>query len=236
MKKLFFILTAAVLFGTSALAAKAKEDCADKKIRPTVALKTSYGQLHYDFDTSRDGIKRLADRLGMVELDSVAGLAVVNVKQSYAISFLQEIMPDGSLCSIPAHVDIFIGYGNPKIYIADDLKMGSCEYNLVLRHEQTHQQINISALNYFLPRLKTAAEKIAASLTPVSVKNIKNVKQANARLSNEFGRKFAALIEVFEKELHIEQSKLDNAHNYQMEGAVCNEYETKRKSLFKRKK
>lgn len=236
MKKLFFILTFIILFGTFTLAAKEKETCADKKIRPTVSLKTSYGHLHYDFDTSRDGIKKLSDRLGMSELAAVAGLAVVSIKQSYSMSFLQEIMPDGSLCSMPAHVNIFVGYVNPKIYIANDLKMGSCEYNLVLRHEQTHQQINISALNYFLPRLKKAAEKIAASLTPISVKNLKNVEQANARLSSEFDQKFTSLVDVFKKELALEQSKLDNEHNYQMEGAVCIEYETKHKSPFRRTK
>lgn len=236
MKKLFFILTILSFSAFFVASAVAENICAGEKVQPTVKMKTSYGHLHYDFDTSRQGIIRLAHQVGTSEHEDIAGLAIVSIVQNYVIVFIQKIMPDGSICSIPAHVDIFLGYRNPKIYIADDLKMGSCEYNMVLRHEQAHQQINISALNYFLPRLKKGAEKIAASLTPLPAKSMKSVEQVNARLSKEFGKKFDRLINVFKKELRLEQSKLDNVHNYRMEGTICKDYEEKNKTVFRRKK
>ena len=93
---------------------------------------------------------------------------------------------------------------------------------VVSRHEQTHQQINKTALDYFLPLFQNAFYKIVKTVKPIHVNNISDVDKASTKLTKEYNKKFSPLIAFFEKEMLNEQKKLDNTNNYLHEQQLCN--------------
>jgi len=91
---------------------------------------------------------------------------------------------------------------------------------MVLRHEQTHQQINILALNYFLPQMKRLIQQKVHELEPVVVPRYlqnQTIEDMNAKIMNRMSN----LVNQFNVFLEQEQDKLDNEENYAFESAIC---------------
>lgn len=224
MKKLFFVLTVCIWNLAASLPARAA-DCRQYKVVPEIKFSTSYGKLVYDVTNDRRQLTALGEKLGIVEHGLFAsGLATIGVNYQVSVNAASRRAPDGTICVIPTEVEVFIGYQNPIIYISNDLQPGSCEYNLVLRHEQTHQQINVTALEYFIPKLQQASKVIINNVNPLAVTKQEQVEPAIQELIGTYAKKLEPLIDFFKKELLREQSKLDNPRNYQMEGNLCRYY------------
>lgn len=221
MKKLFFILTifsCCLLIKNSASA----KNCNDIISVPAIELTTSYGNLKYDFTKNNQQITTIAGQYGIVEKGLFAsGLATVNVNWEISINTIGKIYGDYDICVVPTSLNVFIGYTDPIIYISRDIKKDSCEYNVVMRHEQTHQQINKAALDYFLPLFQNAVEKIAEVVKPLHVARLTDIDTATTELTQIYNQKLAPLIQVFKEELLIEQGKLDNHNNYEHEKNLC---------------
>ena len=92
---------------------------------------------------------------------------------------------------------------------------------MVLRHEQTHQQINKSTLEYYLPLFKDAASQIAQNIKPVPVADVNDIKDAITELTKTYNKKMTPVINFIKKEILTEQKKLDNPENYTYENALC---------------
>ncbi|MDR1694054.1 MAG: hypothetical protein LBR70_02530 [Lactobacillaceae bacterium] len=232
MKKVFFILT--VILVCSALSARAWSQevsgaevdtdvvCGNMEISPEVVFTTSYGKLAYDYGSTTRALTSIGKRYGIVEKGLfAAGLATVGVNWEISVDTISRIISEDNICVIPVKVDIFIGYEDPVIYVSKDLKPESCEYNVVLRHEQTHQQINKLALDYFIPKLKAAVEQISKDVRPTEIQNLNQIDNAAENISNEYVGHISPLVEHFKKELLSEHSKLDNPENYKHEGDIC---------------
>lgn len=226
MKKLFFILTFCTFAaGSGKLSAAVPGDCAQFKIIPEIEFTTSYGKLKYDDSYTRRQLTVLGEKFGILEQGLFAsGLAVISVNYQVSVNTVSRILSENRICVIPTSVNIFIGYQNPVIYLSNDLKPDTCEYNVVLRHEQTHQQINTAALEYFIPKLKSAARVIVNKVGPVEVDTPRKIDIATQDLIKTYARQIEPLIEYFKNELMKEQGKLDNHRNYQLEGDLCLNY------------
>ena len=189
---------------------------------PEINLYTSYGKLRYDFGRSRSHLTEVGGQFGIIEQGLfAAGLAVVEVVWEISLNTLSYTLNDGKICVVPSGIEVYIGYKDPVIYVDKSLKPHTCEYNLVVRHEQTHQQINKAALDYFLPMFYDAVARIAANIQPSEVGQVKEIDRATADLTRQYALRLSPLIELFKKELMLEQSKLDNHTNYEMEGQLC---------------
>lgn len=221
MKKLFFILTILLC----PLKSWGVDICASEKPRPNIIFKTSYGKLHYNRTNNKKGLTKIGKEYGIVEQGLFAsGLALVDVTYRVSVNTIRKSNRAGTYCIIPQDVEVFVGFQNPEIYLASELKTGSCEYNVVLRHEQTHQQINVAALRYFLPRLKESATSIIYNTPAIEIRDKNDSDQATQDLIKAYMRQLNPLVEFFKKELLREQKKLDNHQNYQMEGDLCRRY------------
>ena len=220
MKKLLIILTSG-LFWLTAPAAKAM-DCSQIKSIPSVEFSTSYGKLRYDKSKNNLEITNIAKQYGIKEKGLfAAGLATINVNFEVSVNTLGKIYGPKNICVVPTNINIYIGFSDPVIYLSKNLRPGSCKYNVVLRHEQTHQQINKNALEYFLPLFQEAIYKIIPTVSPINVEDSNAIDQATTQLTQIYNQKITPLIEVFKAELLSEQGKLDNLDNYQHEEEIC---------------
>ena len=221
MKKLFFILTISSFFYFFSTTSQAA-DCSEYQSVPQIIFGSSYGKLRYDTSLDNQGITQIAKNYNTIEKGLFAsGLATVNVKLKIDLETYTEIRSDYDICVIPDKLHVFIGFVDPVIYISNELPRDSCEYNVVLRHEQTHQQINKSSLDYFIPLFQDAIEKIAGTVPPRHIGSLSEADAATELLIKSYNRKIAPLVNVFKKELLLEQAKLDNSANYEHEKQIC---------------
>lgn len=221
MKKLFFILTISAVYGLIIKSAKAV-DCAALQSVPAIEFTTSYGKLRYDFTKNNNQITKIADKYGIVEKGLFAsGLATVNVNWEISINTIGKIYGDYEVCVVPTSINVFIGYTDPVIYVSRDITPNACEYNVVLRHEQTHHQINKAALDYFIPMFQDAIYRVVDNVKPLKVAHITEIDKATTELTKKYNQKISPLVNVFKNELLLEQGKLDNHNNYEYEQNLC---------------
>jgi len=128
---------------------------------------------------------------------------------------------------MPDTINIYIGFRNPVIYLANDLKPDSCLYHLVVRHEKTHQQINVNALEYFIPLIYNRIKLMAKQMKPLYVDSEDKFKAGTDEMTAFYAKQINALVEEFKNEILEEQRKLDNRQNYAYESAVCHLYNSK---------
>lgn len=220
MKKLFFILTTIIFFSTDVLA----DDCSDISVNPVISVSYSFGKLSVDKSKDVNAISEIAKSFNLAEHDTFTrGLATANVK--YDISIQTAAHPIGikQFCIVPANVKILISLENPTIYLANNLQENSCDYNIVLRHEKTHQQINKTALEYYLPIFKASVTNIAKKISAVSVNDMSKIEEATKNLTESYSNKIAPFVDFIKNEIAKEQAKLDNKANYQYEDNLCQE-------------
>lgn len=225
MKKLLIILTTILGYVINSAPVEATNFCKTPQGMPIINVSTSYGKLVYDTSLTTSQITKLSGSKGHSEQGVFAsGLATINIGKEYALGSGAEAMDNGDFCVYPAKIDIFVGYSRPIIYISKDLSRGSCQYNLVVRHEQTHQRINKTALEYFLPRFKKATQKIADDIKPRKARSQKEIEVITQDMTQEVADQLDKVIAIFERELQIEQGKLDNKLNYSMEDNICKRF------------
>lgn len=232
MKKIFFILTILNFMTFKFSAAQIVQSDAELKsicqnLETSVELKfyTSYGKLNYDKSYPRENLTQLGKNMGMFEEgDLASGLALVDVASEYELSTSSRKMINNAVCIIPQELSVYIGFQNPVIYLAQDLEPDSCLYNLVMRHEQIHQQINVNALEYFIPMIYQRVKKLSQQMKPMYVLSEQQIKSGTREMTDYYAKQINSLVEEFKQEILIEQRKLDNRDQYNMESDICRRY------------
>ena len=223
MKKIFFALTFFIVLVLSSATAFAYESWIERECPKEADVKlvfmSSYGKLHYKYKTS--DFLRQSSTTPRKENERVLGLTLphTTVEVNITTSVIGSSMSD-EVCVVPETVEVFFGFVNPDIYISYDLKDKKCQRALIVRHEQTHQQINVLALNYFLPQMKKLIRKKVDKLKPVVAYKWEQesvVQQMNETIMQRMNN----LVNQFNAFLDKEQSKLDNDENYAFEATVC---------------
>lgn len=230
MKNLVIILT--FLFSLCGITTDtlAISSCNGLKVEPEVKLFTSFGQLSYDFNHNTQQITELGAAYNHQESSLfIHGLATLEINQDFSIGFKVYPLPDNKgYCIVPQVIELFVGFATPRIYISNELEPNTCRYNLVLLHERTHHRINIMTLKYFLPIFKRAAKKIGDEMQPMKIRSKSQKEEAENKFVREFHVQFEKVFAIFQKELAIEQGKLDNSINYSMEDKLCRDFNVKK--------
>lgn len=250
MKKIFFVLIFSIFFINSSVNAQIdtsvlddqvlfyahqnseklnyKNACESIKPNPRIIFYTSYGKLEYNTEYNQKNLTILSKNNGIVEEgDLASGLALVDIASEYMLSTTSRSMTNGSFCIIPQELSVYIGFTNPVIYLANDLKPGTCLYNLVLRHEQVHQQINVNALEFFIPIIYKRIKQIVANMKTMYVTSKDKTKAGTDQMTAFYAKQINHLVDEFKQEILIEQRKLDNRKHYQYESEVCRRFNQK---------
>lgn len=220
MKKLFFILTLSFFFTSPALC---NDDCSSLSVNPDIKIISSYGNLKYDNTKSKEYLTSLAKNQNHMGSNIfVNGLSTADINFDITLKTQTLNINDSIFCIIPNEITIFIGLDSPTIYLSQELKENSCEYNIVLRHEKAHQQINKKTLEYYLPLFKNTSTSIIKNIKPVSAKNIEDLDLITNDYIQIYNQKLSPLVDFIKNELLNEQQKLDNSDNYKYENSLCN--------------
>lgn len=231
MKKIFFALILNLFFIYSVNAAEGMEryieECASFVERPKVELTSSYGKLRYRFDKGADYLRQETDKK-FAEQDLTADVSfepagLTKVRDTFDLDFTASSfgLSHGYSCVYPETISARLEYSHPTIYILNTLEKDSCFYNVALRHENTHMQIYIEALDYFLPILKKYIEDLFDTIGFVVIARDESEEEAAQRLNKAYVDAIQNKIEEWHKEVEIEQLKLDSPENYALENMLC---------------
>ena len=224
-KLAFFLMSALAVFSLPSHAAEiGTVSCDALNPTPHIIFKTSYGQLVHDISTPQHQIQAMSSRPEKGIL--IDGLATATTFGSIRINTAHGIkISDTDYCIIPDEIEVYFGYSNPTIYVAKEYPVDSCRFSLIIRHEQTHQRINILTMQYFLPIIRNAAEKIIRQARSVKISIPTDDRLALALLQRYYAIKLMPIIEKFNLAREQEHQKLDNSTNYAMEYNICNKFE-----------
>lgn len=237
MKKVFFTLILSYFFVNDVFAAsdlvKYEKECLSIINAPKVELTSAYGKLHYNFDKDGDYLrKETAKRfhnLGEDFSNSFAPVGLTKVRDAFDFSLNvgQIGVSNGYVCLYPERINVHLGYYTPTIYLANSLKKGSCLYNLALRHEKTHMQLYIEALDYFLPQLKEVVYGLFKNVGVKIVKKGEEGERSAKALNDAYLAVVQAKVNAWRKDVEAEQLKLDTPEHYIIENKLCEEIDGK---------
>ncbi len=236
MRKVFFALI--FVFFMQCSSAKAddlstyRQECLDFISRPKVEVFGSYGNLRYNYDKDstyltqeqEKKIKAYSSEDAQIEL-KVLGLTKMQDTVDFKAEFTQLALNKGYVCLYPESIQVSIDYYLPTIYIASELEKGTCLYDVTLRHERTHAQIYIEALDYFLPRLKKYADALFDNIGVKVITKGESVDNAMADLSKSYHDAVQKRIDAWYKAVEKEQLKMDTIDQYKLESRICQEIE-----------
>ena len=228
MKKVFYIVFFANLtfFSSFALANDdVKYACLRNMREPEVVITTSFGDIKYDNTKSRRTITRMhIQEYGGTSAKGnfLNGLSTFEHAINLNFKIRKQTLLSGITCVYPTNINLYLGIGeNPVIYIARDYQEDSCMYNVILRHEQTHQQINQSVLEHYLPIVKQRFLEVVKNNAVIGSTEDIDLEQAQKELQQIYLSALNPLLDEIKAETNAEQAKLDNQKNYDYENMIC---------------
>lgn len=227
MKKLFDVLIFANLF-FCAVSAQAKTSaeslCLQNASKPEVIIEVSYGALKYDFSKNNKTLTRMHVRNygGIVAPGKqVHGLASYDLATEITFQLQKSSFSNKTTCIYPLYVTLKVGVQNPTIYISRNLKEGSCAYQVALRHEQTHQQINAEIFEAYLPQIEQTFLNVVSQNALISSESDIDMAQVQKTLQAKYLEALDPVIEEIKSTIKQEQAKLDSIENYNYEESIC---------------
>ena len=237
MKKVFFALIFMSAWVNNARLAVADnlqryvEECLSVINKPQVEVTSSYGKLRYNYTKGkeylrRETIKQYEENGREVPDDFIPiGLTKVRDGFNFSMSVGQVEISHGYECVYPERIETHLGYYTPTIYILKDLEKDSCLYEVALKHEKTHMQIYIEALDYFLPEFKKTADRLFET---VGVKVVAPGQRADIvakELNVAYLQTLQQKVERWRQEVEDEQVKLDSTEQYILENKLCEKFD-----------
>ena len=108
-------------------------------------------------------------------------------------------------CVLPTKIDVKMGYPLFEILIDSRYRRGSCQYNVILDHENEHVDLHLQALERFRPWLESQILNEASRIKPIIVRSpdkavrhfssilTGRIKLATKKLSNAAARENAEI-------------------------------------------
>ena len=227
MKKLFYILIflSFACFSNFAVAANMNVRCKPFVSNPKVTIKAVFEPLRYDFSRAARTLENMHRKEygGQThEGYRINGLTPYNLKTTLEFNVLKKVFKDGVTCYYPGQVSLVLTFKDPVIYIARGVRKGSCEYELTMRHEQTHEQINLEAVEYYLPKIK---DRFIATVKKYAVagraKDDLSLEFVQESLQKKYLDALTPLLNELEAEITREQNKFDSKEHYNFESSLC---------------
>ncbi|MDY4842109.1 MAG: hypothetical protein SO314_07080 [Alphaproteobacteria bacterium] len=113
------------------------------------------------------------------------------------------------ICVFAQDIEILLYYEDPAIYISNEYNYKSCHFSQILRHFQTHQQINKVSFELALPFIYKVIRESFGNLKAYKAHNSKEVGQASKKLLEYYTAQVATIVNKFEKIRQEENKKFD---------------------------
>ena len=203
-----------------AFAASAAAPCAPLRTPITLDFTTQAPGPVYNNRLTVAGIRNLfATRGAPVGERHQKALGVTYVETVLGLQAATRIKPEGrGFCVYLDKVSADFGWERMEVYVAAEYKPGSCEYRMILDHENQHVAINRGALKDSAPRVRAALEAILRDQGPLYVTNPNG--SADRALTAIHSRMTSAL-DGFQRVMAEGNAVIDTDSNYEAVSQMC---------------
>ena len=227
----FFIFFMFFMLKSFVVLAASSNYCSQVNAMPQIELKTSYGNLIYDFSMNASELtkfSKLSERKAEKGVFSEGYTHVLYGHGAQVQARIKHIRKD-FYCIWPEKIELRFYLQDPKIYIANNIPKASCRYALIVRHEQMHAWIYKTTLDYFLPVIWEKMQNVVKNLKGISVQNKSQAQAAVDFLQDYYKLELKGLSDKFATLINAEHDKFDNWDNYNAEAKLCDDFDKRHK-------
>ncbi len=185
---------------------------------PTVHLVILEPRLIYRHDLDLVGLASVRDTFERAPGSGVIlGLTKRNDELRIRVRSILQPSVDGRTCIWVDEVTARIGDPEMDVYVAANYQPGSCEYNVVLEHENRHVAINRNVVAAFGPRIGAQLRAAVRRMFPMITTNPKDA----ARLPQILIDAVRPVLTAMEAELRRENGAIDTPESYRQAHGRC---------------
>jgi hypothetical protein len=135
-------------------------------------------------------------------------------------SFTLYPLASGKFCVAVRRIDAVLGNPVMNVYVADEYPPDSCEYNVILAHENTHVRFNLETLRDWLPTVKAALTEAAKHKFPAVFPHKPDGHEMEQYLLSNMQATFTLMGE----DMARRNATIDTPENYRRENAKCHNW------------
>lgn len=204
----------------------AAADCTMPELRPTVELTEKKGRQRFSNGYSGS---QLEDKRRQGSPASAAAqgpewhlVGLMGRDLSWEIKIVVQGRDLGhGYCVGLKDVEMILGYGRITVYVDRRYRPGSCEYAVILEHEQQHVQNFKSNLANYIPQIRSRLEDEVRRLTP---RTAGSVKSGADRFVRELRQRMAPLLNQMQSDMSRGDRLIDTPESYRASQARCSNW------------
>ncbi len=150
-------------------------------------------------------------------------LAEHELKVDYQIGGLEHENGDG-YCVWVESVNVDFSYKQMDVYISSQYPEGTCPYQVILNHENTHVAINQRALAKYRVLLERALKKSRAIPTRAHPMSVVSMNNGKAIINSRINAIVSRVTSAYKREVARENAKIDTPAAYRKTQALCNNW------------
>lgn len=193
--------------------------------QPTLNLQRLDGKVRYNNNRTQNSLKRMQQKNGQSTAFGSAwvpvGLTVTEIKYEVDIKIEAYQLPNNKVCARLSSVDAKVGYDTINVFIARRFHPGTCPYQSIIDHENTHVAVFRQALGNYYPRIQRRLTRATATLQPAIYRT---PSQAAEYLRNRLSAAIKPLYAEMGRTLKRNNARLDTPERYRSEQARCNDW------------
>ncbi|NMA32916.1 MAG: hypothetical protein GX944_03235 [Alphaproteobacteria bacterium] len=118
-------------------------------------------------------------------IDSLHGVVIASFDEEYDLQ-VSAIPVKSGYCVVLNGLNATIGYTDFLINIDNSYNIDSCEYKIILEHEQEHISAYLQAFDEELENMKKSIQFASNSIMPIFVPSLDGVSSALDKMQQEF--------------------------------------------------
>lgn len=216
------LLICSLVMSGAAAAAQQAPVCPPSRTPIKLNFKTLTPAPIHNHRLTVQGIANLLRSQGQPAPAGERALGITLTKTVFGLQGATSAIKRGNgFCVYLSEVDVDFGWNRVEVYVPSEFPEGSCEYRVVLDHENQHVSINRTLLREFAPQMRARLETILATTKPMFRRTLDGSADAAIEHLNV---QLSGMLKEFDA-LHASRNAgIDSPASYSALSALCKDW------------
>lgn len=193
--------------------------------QPSLNLQRLDGKVRYNNNRTQNSLKRMQQKNGQSTAFGSTwipvGLTVTEIKYEVEIKIEAYQLPNSKVCARLSSVNAKVGYDTISVFVARRFRPGTCPYQSIIDHENTHVAVFRQALDNYYPRIQRRLARATTTLQPAIYRT---PPEAAEYLRKRLSAAIKPLYAEMGRTLKRNNARLDTPERYRSEQARCKDW------------
>lgn len=187
-------------------------------IRPQIEVQVEIPATSYRNDVSRTRLSRMMNQEGSNAggHGSVLGLTHGTFAASWSIEAVST-RREGGYCHYLKHADVRLTIPSLVVYIASEYRQGTCQFQVIAKHENEHVRVNQYVVRKYAPIMKAALNRRAQEVLPLVSTGSDSAREVERALNGTVN----AVLKDMYRERDRGNASIDTDYQYQRTAKEC---------------